>query len=49
MIFMKGVQKNGMYSLIGEVVMGSAATTSIKRFSKTELWHRRLRHVSRRG
>ena len=49
MIFMKGMQKNGMYSLIGALVMGSAATVSVIRLSKTELWHRRLGHVSERG
>ena len=49
MIFMKGMQKNGMYSLIGALVMGSAATVSVIRLSKTELWHRRLGHMSERG
>jgi len=38
MIFMKGMQKNGLYSLIGALVMGSAATVSVIRLSKTELW-----------
>ena len=37
LIFMKGIQKNGMYSLIGEVVMGSVAAVSVKRLSKTKL------------
>jgi len=45
-IFMKGMQKNGLYSLIGEVMIGSAVAVSVKRLSKTELWHRRLGHIS---
>ena len=49
MIFMKGMQKNGLYSLIGEVVMGPVAIVSVKRLSKIELWHKRLGHVSERG
>ena len=48
MIFMKGMQKNGLYSLIGEVVMGPVAIVSVKRLSKIELWHKRLGHVSER-
>ena len=49
MIFMNEMQKNGLYSLIGEVVMGSAVAVFVKRLSKTELWHRRLGHISERG
>ena len=49
MIFMKGMQKNSLYSFIGEVVMGSTTVVSVKRLSKTELWHRRLGHMSERG
>ena len=37
MIFMKGTKKNGLYSLIRQVVMGSVAVVSIERLLKTEL------------
>ncbi|XP_062103891.1 uncharacterized mitochondrial protein AtMg00300-like [Humulus lupulus] len=49
MVIMKGIQKNGLYSLVGDVVIGSVATVSARKWSQTEMWHRRLVHVSERG
>ena len=48
-IVMKGVRKHGLYSLEGEIVVGSIALVSVRDMSRTELWHRRLGHVSEKG
>jgi len=41
-IVMRGVRKHDLYSLEGEVVVGSVALVSVKDMSRTELWHKRL-------
>ena len=49
MVVMRGIMENGLYSVDGEVVIGSAATATERVLSKTELWHMRLGHVSEKG
>ena len=49
MVVMKGIKKNGLYSLEGDIVIGSTTSISEKLVSKTELWHMRLGHVSEKG
>ena len=49
MVIMRGIKKNGLYSLEAEVVIGSMANITARTLSKTELWHMRLGHVSERG
>jgi len=49
MIVMRGIMENGLYYVDGEVVIGSAATTTRRVLSKTELWHMRLGHVGEKG
>ncbi|KAG8367168.1 hypothetical protein BUALT_Bualt16G0044500 [Buddleja alternifolia] len=46
MVIMKGIRRNGIYSLIGCTVIGSISSVESDR---TVLWHRRLGHVSERG
>ena len=47
LVVMKGVKRNGIYSLIGSTVVGSiSAVTTINNIM---LWHKRLGHVSERG
>ncbi|KAG8362995.1 hypothetical protein BUALT_BualtUnG0016000 [Buddleja alternifolia] len=46
MVIMKGIRRNGIYSLIGCTVIGSISSVESDR---TVLWHRRLSHVSERG
>ena len=46
-IVMKGILKNGLYSLIGKTVIGKAAPAlTVKEMSNTRLWHLKLGHVS---
>ena len=49
LIVMKGVKKNGIYSLLGNTVVGSLSTVTDSKINETMLWHRRLGHVSQRG
>ncbi|RZB80703.1 Retrovirus-related Pol polyprotein from transposon TNT 1-94 [Glycine soja] len=44
MVVMRGIMENGLYSVDGEVVIGSAATATGRVLSKTELWHMKLGH-----
>ena len=46
---LRGVKKQGLYTLEVEVVSGLADVASTKPVSKTGLWHKRLGHVSERG
>src|SRR3954462_15817515 len=46
---LRGVKKQGLYTLEAEVVSGSTNVASTKPLSKTEIWHMRLGHVSERG
>src|SRR3954467_7687941 len=45
---LRGVKKQGLYTLEAEVVSGSTTVASMKPLSKTEIWHMRLGHVSER-
>ena len=49
MVVIRGCKKNGLYSVEGSVVTSSVASVSNKVQSKSELWHKRLGHVSERG
>lgn len=46
---LRGIKKQGMYTLEAEVVSGLEDVASIKPVSKTELCYKRLGHVSERG
>ena len=46
---MKGIRKNGIYSLLGSTVIGSVSAVAGSSLNNTMLWHKRLRHVSQRG
>src|ERR1051325_1014105 len=45
----RGVKRQGLYTLEGEVVSDATKFVSMKPFSKKEIWHMRLGHVSERG
>ncbi|KAG8377259.1 hypothetical protein BUALT_Bualt08G0009600 [Buddleja alternifolia] len=49
LVQMKGVRKNGIYSLLGSTIIGSAGSITDKQLSQSMLRHRRLRHMSDRG
>jgi len=49
MVVIKGVRKNDMYALDGVVIVGSTSTIESTVYYKTELWHKRLSHVSENG
>ncbi|KAE8692398.1 hypothetical protein F3Y22_tig00110839pilonHSYRG00037 [Hibiscus syriacus] len=43
-ITMKGIRKNGLYSLIGRTVIGNSSNVVQPAIDKTRLWHMRLGH-----
>lgn len=45
-VVMKGLRKNGVYVLVGEVVVGESRVSLDNNIDKTKLWHLRLRDVS---
>lgn len=49
LLVMKGVRKNGIYSLLGSTVIGSVSMVAGSTSTNTMLWHKRLGHVSHRG
>ncbi len=51
LVVMKGRLQHGVYILIGNSVMGTVAVSSSleKNNDQTELWHRRLGHMSEKG
>ena len=49
MIVIKGIKKSGLYHLVGETVVGNAATASVSEDNNTMLWHMRLGLISERG
>jgi len=49
MVVMKDVRKNGMYVLNGAVIFGSTSITESTIYSKIELCHIRLGHISENG
>ncbi|KAE8700517.1 hypothetical protein F3Y22_tig00110556pilonHSYRG00215 [Hibiscus syriacus] len=46
-ITMKGIRKNGLYSLIGRTVIGNSSNVVQPEIDKTRLWHMRLGHATR--
>ncbi|KAI4344899.1 hypothetical protein L6164_012081 [Bauhinia variegata] len=48
---MKGKRQHGIYTLLGNSVMGLVAVSSSSNQGNdcTELWHRRLGHMSEQG
>lgn len=46
---LRGLKKQGLYTLKYKVISGSAYVGSTKPVSEIELWHKRLVHVSERG
>ena len=46
---MKGVIKNGLYTLIGKTVIGEVSSILEKGEDRVILWHKRLGHVSHKG
>jgi len=47
-VVIRGIKKKGLYSFDGDVVIGT--TTAFEKLSrKTEIWHKRLGHMSERG
>lgn len=46
---MKGLVKNGIYSLIGSIVIGDSSSITQSEMDTSRLWHMRLDHVSERG
>lgn len=46
MVVMMGVRKHGMYAFDGAIIYGSAFIAKSTVYFKTELWHKRLGHVS---
>lgn len=49
LIVMRGRKSNGVYPLEGNNVMNKKAYVSSKPINETEIWHKRLGHVSERG
>ena len=50
LLVMKGVKKNGIYSLLGSTIIGTSSSLAVEqKLNKTVLWHRRLGHVSQKG
>lgn len=48
-VVIRGIKKKGLYSLDGDVVNGTTTSAFEKLSQKTEIWHKRLGHVSERG
>ena len=48
-VVIRGIKKKGLYSLDGDVVIGTTTSAFEKLSQKTEIWHKRLGHVSERG
>ncbi|KAL5538315.1 hypothetical protein UlMin_045684 [Ulmus minor] len=47
---MKGMKKQGLYKVVGEIVAkGNSATRLIAEEEKAMLWHNRLGHISEKG
>lgn len=49
MIVMKGVIKNGLYTLIRKIVIGEVSLVQNKNEDKVKLWHLRISHISQKG
>ncbi|KAG8376371.1 hypothetical protein BUALT_Bualt09G0056100 [Buddleja alternifolia] len=48
-VLMKGVRKNGIYSLLGNTVIGSVSIVTENSMEKGTILHQRLGHVSEKG
>lgn len=48
-VVIRGIKKKGLYSLDGDVVIGTTTSAFEKLSQKTEIWHKRLGHMSERG
>lgn len=48
-LIMKGVRKNGIYSLINNIVIRDVSMVQDEFVYKAGLWHMRLGHVNERG
>lgn len=49
LIVIKGLVKNGIYSLIGSIVIGDSSSIAKSEMDTSRLWHMRLGHGSERG
>ena len=44
---MRGIRKNGLYSLVGQTIVVDSA--NVVTDDNTKLWHHRLVHITRKG
>ncbi|KAL5561501.1 hypothetical protein UlMin_031248 [Ulmus minor] len=49
LVIMKGLKQNGLYVLQGSTITGEAAAAIPNIQDKTDLWHKRLGHISEKG
>ncbi|KAL5545504.1 hypothetical protein UlMin_005191 [Ulmus minor] len=49
LVIMKGLKENGLYVLQGSTITGEAAAAIPNIQDKTDLWHKRLGHISEKG
>ena len=49
LLVMKGLKKNGIYSVLGSTIIGLVSSVVGPSLNNTILWHKRLGHVSERG
>ena len=49
LLVMKGIRKNGIYSLLGSTIIHSISATTGSSLNNTMLWHKRLGHVTQRS
>ena len=49
LIVMKGIKKNGIYFLLGSIMVGPVSTVASSSLNTAMLWHKRLGHVSEKG
>ncbi|KAL5555677.1 hypothetical protein UlMin_037913 [Ulmus minor] len=49
LVIMKGLRQNGLYVLQGSTITGEAAAAIPNIQDKTNLWHKRLGHISEKG
>ena len=49
LVVLKGIKQGGLYYLKGEALCGDAAVAISNKEDRTELWHKRLGHISEKG
>lgn len=49
LMVMKGIIKNGLYTLVGKTIIGEASPVQNRMEDKVLLWHRRLSYDSQQG